>query len=1029
MKIQLKRSNVLDGGAAKEPTAAQMEFGELAVNYNQIDPSIFMKDANGNIIRIAGNDAVGNDPSDIEGYPDLGDGEGATLDDRYLKLGASAGAQVVQSTDSTEFKGGVMVSGGTAAVVKDGLGRAGSNQVNIYKDSESVATFGIDFSGGNYGIRADGRDQGGSTNKNICSFITSSSNYSNIGTGCTYRGFFNSFSAIPGLASGVDLIGFAASGTSTSTLNGANNYGFYSGLNENADNAKNNFNFYTNGTAPNFLGGNTYIGGTYVAPNITLSANGLGEFSGGVKVSGGLSNTDIDTTVAAGQIAYGLDSEGASALQICGGATGQWFQHSEIGFRVKGDCDYTGSQTGGLTAATKFGANGTVYYGFQERCSYDNVPGNSTKYGYYATPQNLTFASGDTGTYACFWAKAPEDTTSGNNLSYNFYAGTNAANFLSGNTYIGGNTTRNTFDLWKSTLSEEQIETLEAGTLVAPANVNVPGDGSFARQWYYDQQNAETQAELTAGTLEYPAHLTAATFTDTFALGDNTTINLLSNGRGEFSGGVNIGDPSSPVITLNKNGKITTVSSVQSTNGTQQSYMNSNGFAEFLRAGDGVYGNVRINSNSTGIAISDQTDTANTQLNYDGSSVFGGMGEFSGGVKVSGGEANNIGNGLRQKGVSTRIVNNSVDMVTVSTSQTSFNGNVVVGNQGINLTNANGLLVKSDVNFSGGDASLVMVNPETIQGTYNKLSLITARTKSNAAFTCEEYIGVELQSPIAASNMTKSDGSPTVLIGLKTSIEGTDNYNIYANQTATNYFAGGILSSNSDTFIPRDTTQSNTARGVRIQGNLSSQIQINQYSTNANHNCLELNRLGRTSGGKYISFFEDGVNTTGGIVTDSGSVAYNVGSDYRLKQAITDLSSASESIKALRPVSYSYTSHPDYTHLGFVAHELQSVVPQAVTGSKDESEEIGTLTDYDGTILETAVVEPAADELTYTVDVEVDGVSTATIRTKTWTPTGTQPVYQGVDQTKLIPLLTKALQEALDKIDTLETRLTTLENV
>ena len=44
-------------------------------------------------------------------------------------------------------------------------------------------------------------------------------------------------------------------------------------------------------------------------------------------------------------------------------------------------------------------------------------------------------------------------------------------------------------------------------------------------------------------------------------------------------------------------------------------------------------------------------------------------------------------------------------------------------------------------------------------------------------------------------------------------------------------------------------------------------------------------------------------------------------------------------------------------------------------------------------------------------------------RTKTWTATGTQPRYQGVDQTKLIPLLTKALQEALDKIETLETRL------
>ena len=118
--------------------------------------------------------------------------------------------------------------------------------------------------------------------------------------------------------------------------------------------------------------------------------------------------------------------------------------------------------------------------------------------------------------------------------NYNFYSSGSAPNYFQGSTYIGGNTARNTFDLWKSTLTEEQLETLEAGTLVAPANVSLPGDGSFARQWYYDQQNEETQAELDAGTLEYPEHLAAATFTDRFDLGDNTNINLLNNGTGEF---------------------------------------------------------------------------------------------------------------------------------------------------------------------------------------------------------------------------------------------------------------------------------------------------------------------------------------------------------------------------------------------------------------------------------------------------------------------------------------------------------------
>ena len=80
MKIQLKRSNVLEGGVAKTPTAGQMEYGELAVNYNTSDPAMFIKDSANNIIRI----------SNMNGglIPDITDPnyQADTLDDRYLSL-------------------------------------------------------------------------------------------------------------------------------------------------------------------------------------------------------------------------------------------------------------------------------------------------------------------------------------------------------------------------------------------------------------------------------------------------------------------------------------------------------------------------------------------------------------------------------------------------------------------------------------------------------------------------------------------------------------------------------------------------------------------------------------------------------------------------------------------------------------------------------------------------------------------------------------------------------------------------------
>ena len=58
MKIQLKHSGTLQSGSALPPLAEQMEYGELAINYNTSDPAIFIKDSTNNIIRIGGKDNI-----------------------------------------------------------------------------------------------------------------------------------------------------------------------------------------------------------------------------------------------------------------------------------------------------------------------------------------------------------------------------------------------------------------------------------------------------------------------------------------------------------------------------------------------------------------------------------------------------------------------------------------------------------------------------------------------------------------------------------------------------------------------------------------------------------------------------------------------------------------------------------------------------------------------------------------------------------------------------------------------------------
>ena len=82
MKIQLKRSSVLEEGGAKEPLSTQMEYGELAVNFNADDPALFIKDSTDGIIRLAGLNSISI--PDWLPNPEDGGSQGGTLDDRYL---------------------------------------------------------------------------------------------------------------------------------------------------------------------------------------------------------------------------------------------------------------------------------------------------------------------------------------------------------------------------------------------------------------------------------------------------------------------------------------------------------------------------------------------------------------------------------------------------------------------------------------------------------------------------------------------------------------------------------------------------------------------------------------------------------------------------------------------------------------------------------------------------------------------------------------------------------------------------------
>ena len=145
-------------------------------------------------------------------------------------------------------------------------------------------------------------------------------------------------------------------------------------------------------------------------------------------------------------------------------------------------------------------------------------------------------------------------------------------------------------------------------------------------------------------------------------------------------------------------------------------------------------------------------------------------------------------------------------------------------------------------------------------------------------------------------------------------------------------------------------------------------------------------RANQTTGSNQIVFFNP--NGAVGFITTSGSsTSYVTSSDYRLKNNIAPMTGALATVSALKPVTYTWKADGSDGQ-GFIAHELQAVVPDCVSGEKDAVE---TYTDEDG-------VEH------------------------------TRPKYQGIDTSFLVATLTAAIQEQQAIITDLKARIETLEN-
>ena len=158
-----------------------------------------------------------------------------------------------------------------------------------------------------------------------------------------------------------------------------------------------------------------------------------------------------------------------------------------------------------------------------------------------------------------------------------------------------------------------------------------------------------------------------------------------------------------------------------------------------------------------------------------------------------------------------------------------------------------------------------------------------------------------------------------------------------------------------------------------------------KHTNDNDGNIIEMQhqRAGANSGaysGFQMSFRNNAGTQVGTITSSVNATAYNTSSDYRLKENVNPITNGITKVKNLIPKRFNFIADPSKKVIdGFIAHEVATVVPEAVTGEKDEMRS----------------------------DSEI--------------------AVQQLDTSKLIPVLTAALKEAIAKIETLETKVAALE--
>jgi len=170
----------------------------------------------------------------------------------------------------------------------------------------------------------------------------------------------------------------------------------------------------------------------------------------------------------------------------------------------------------------------------------------------------------------------------------------------------------------------------------------------------------------------------------------------------------------------------------------------------------------------------------------------------------------------------------------------------------------------------------------------------------------------------------------------------------------------------SDLSLDTSASAANVNSANIIMNTSASEVSLGFKTLNGTHSAQI--RMG-TSSDLYCT---EGLNSSVGIILRAAS--YPGMSDYRIKQNFEPITNSCNLVKKLNPLKYNFTHKPDREAIGFIAHEVQEIIPCAVLGIKDEISEDG------------------------------------------------KPIYQGLDYAMITTLLSSAVKEIIERLEILENK-------